>query len=618
MDEQGTGTPRPRRALGPLPDEPDTTPQDDAAPSPPADETTARPGRRAILPDDWDDEDWDDQDRDDDGSEAAADEPTAVWTAVSPSTGYSPSAPRGVDEGEPAGYEGGHQSEPLDGGYQSDPLDGGYQSEPLQGGYEPDTYTSYDPDATESMALRAGAMGADGDTSPRHDWTGTPPAASDTSDGPDDEDADASSSGHRTRNIIVGVVAAVLVLAIILVAIFFLRGDPGTTGGPDPSPTPSETPAVLTAESMLAPADLAPLGEGWTETLAQDRIDSSTPRPNCITPDAEGLPLASASMVRQWESGAQRMLQEAFTFANPEEATKAANLLTTQLGACERPVSWLRPGLDITGVGDSSAGVVAVVQDDADIAHSVTVSRTGNTVHILDHAKPEGAANKDDVAAVTGTAVAKTCEAAGGTCAESPAAETGVPPKLEENPQFLAGADIPRITPGAGRWGGTEVSSEFDFYGSQCEGRDLAALSGPQKALRTYLLQEDANAPEGVFGVDELILTYEDADGAEQLISDMGESINGCADAMLTADVTEGEDLEATGANGEEITGQTWTVTQSVDESTAQYYRLALIQVEDTVIYTVLTSTEDFDFSDGQWQAVGQRAGQRYTQGAEE
>ncbi|QGF22530.1 sensor domain-containing protein [Raineyella fluvialis] len=186
-----------------------------------------------------------------------------------------------------------------------------------------------------------------------------------------------------------------------------------------------------------------------------------------------------------------------------------------------------------------------------------------------------------------------------------------MPPRTDPNPAFLANADLPRITLGTGRWGGTEVGTHFDFFGSQCEGKDLANVAGPSdRKHRAYLLQEDAAAPQ-TFGVDEYILTFPDRGSADQLVKDVSGSLDGCDKAMLTAKVDKTDNISAKGAGGKDITGRTWVITQQVNQTTKQRYRIALAQVDNSVIYLLVPTGESFDFNNGQWRAVGERAGAR-------
>ncbi|WOQ17939.1 hypothetical protein [Raineyella sp. W15-4] len=404
-----------------------------------------------------------------------------------------------------------------------------------------------------------------------------------------------------------------MVIGVIVTTVLFR----GRTSGPAAtgSPTFSGTP-VISAAALLTTDDARRLDDKvtWTETLTQSRVDASTPRANCLTTDAQGVPLPQAAMVRNLQGGGDantNVLNEAFQFGSVQDATTAATIWTTQLGACERPVSYLEGGWAVSNVGDSSAGVSAVVQDKTSVHHTVMLSRSGTVITVVDASRPNTTPDGAVVAGLLGTAVGRTCQAAGGACATDPSATDGVPPKTASNPDFLANADLPRITPGTGRWGGTDVATSFDFFGSQCEGKDLANVAGPTaRRHRAYLIQEDAAAPQ-TFGVDEYILTFPDRQSADALVKDISGSIDGCDKAMLTAKVDKTDDLSAKGAGDRAVTGRSWVVTQQVNQTSKQKYRLALAQIDNSVIYLLVPTGDAYDFTNAQWKALGERAGVR-------
>ncbi|SDB89306.1 hypothetical protein GA0111570_106218 [Raineyella antarctica] len=404
-------------------------------------------------------------------------------------------------------------------------------------------------------------------------------------------------------------------IAVVTTAVLLRGRITGQGPGAGQSPSPTATP-VLTPASMLTVDDVRSLDSkaAWAEILTQERVDADTPRPTCLVLDAQGVPLAQSTVVRKLQAGNDAnnsVLHEAFQFASADDAKSATDLWSKQLGDCSRPIALLANGWTISGVGDAATGVTAIVQDKTAINHTVQLSRSGSVVHVIDASKPQATPDGTAVAKLLGTVVGRTCQAAGGACADNPSASSGVPPQTASNPEFLANADLPRITAGTGRWGGTDVATTFDFFGSQCEGKDLATVAGPEsRKHRAYLLQEDAAAPEGTFGVDEYILTYPDKGGADGLVKDITASINGCEKNMLTAKVEQGAAID-TKANNKAITGRVWTITQQVDQNTKQRYRVGLVQVDRTVIYTMIPTGQSFDFNNDQWKGIAERAGQR-------
>ena len=474
--------------------------------------------------------------------------------------------------------------------------------------------TSDQSDATEAdTRAAAGPATTDGDGSDPQARPGAAPSG--RGNGPSralvsDEDT------PGRRNLVIGLVAGAVVIALIFAGVLIRGRITGQGLGAAPTPTSATTPA-LTVGSLLTVDDVRPLDDkaAWTEILTQERADADTPRPSCVVADADGVPLPQSTKVRKIQAGGDinaYVLQEAFQFASTTDAEAAAAVFTQQLGGCEQPICLLLNGWNVPGVGDAASGVTTIVQDKTPVNHTLLLSRTGTVVHVVDAAKPQTSPSATAVATLLGTAVSRTCQAAGGTCTDAPAATLTPPPRTAENPEFLANADLPRITAGTGRWGGTDVATSFDFFGSQCESRDLATVSGPEsRKHRAYLLQEDAAAPEGTFGVDEYILTFKDKAGADTLVKDIGTAIDGCQGTMLTAKVTKGDTFKF-GANGKEVNGRTWIVTQQVNQNTTQKYRLGLVQVDRTAIYTMIPTGQTFDFNNEQWRAIAERAGQRF------
>lgn len=626
VDEQVPGSPRPRRAADPAPSD---VPEPIEA-SWPQEDAPAR-ARRALdpLPE-----------------EAPASPDDDYYYATEGDDEYSAAADHDVESPRVGDDQGDYELQPAYGGYDTVTAPGGYEPASPRVGYAPvPTQEDYGPAAGDSDA--AGPGSPSWPTTPSHPIS---PLAAAMPPGDETPASSPSATGGATpsdpgsptrpsagsepprpprgpsralesefprgrRNLIIGVVAAVVVIALI-VGVILLRGR--LTGqGPGAASTPSQTAApVLSAASMITVDDVRSLnGEAaWAETLTQDRVDATTPRPSCVLPDAEGTPLPVATMVREIQAGGDDstyVLHEAVQFDSVEDATTASELWTHQLGDCSKPISLILNGWNVSGVGDAATGVSTVVQDTTSIHHTVQLARTGSVVHVIDASRPDSTPEGAAVAGMLGAVVGRTCEAAGGACSDDPTAAGGLPPSTAENPEFLANADFPRITPGTGRWGSTPVATSFEFFGTQCEGRDLASVSGPSaRKHRAYLLQEDAAAPEGTFGVDEYILTFDDKGGADALVDELTTSIDGCSNNMLTATIDKTDAISST-ANNWEVTGQTWVVTQQIDQNTKQRYRIGLVQVDRDVIYTLIPTGETFDFSNEQWRALSERAGQR-------
>ncbi|QGF24071.1 caspase family protein [Raineyella fluvialis] len=418
-------------------------------------------------------------------------------------------------------------------------------------------------------------------------------------------------AGRRKR--IIGAVAIVLVVGVVLATVLLRGGFLGTG-----SKHSSVGAAQILVPSMLTVDDVRQLDTRtvWTSTLSQDWIGSDTPAPVCLAFSDPSLPTPQAAAVRRFQGGPDQdsyVLDVAMQFASDTEAASTADVLLRHMGACDQPGALLERGWNVTGAGDAAAGVSAIIQDKSPVHHTVQVGRTGKVLHILDASQPSVSPDGGRIVGLLAAVIGRACAPAAGTCPDNPSASPGVPPRTALDPQFLAPGDLPRITATTGRWAGTDVSTSFPFFGSQCEGKNLATVPGPQdRRHRSYLLKDDAAAPQGGFGVDEYILAFPDSKGADALAKDVGASIDGCATSIPTAKVEKGDTIDLKAGNAT-LSGRTWTVTQQVDPNARQKYRLALVQLDRNVVYLLAPTGSSFDFSDAQWKAVAVRAGERVT-----
>ena len=276
----------------------------------------------------------------------------------------------------------------------------------------------------------------------------------------------------------------------------------------------------------------------------------------------------------------------------------------------------MQEGYEITGLGDEAVAVKLVLQDQTPEYHTVVLARTGQNVNIIDVAQKDSSVSADDVADAARQVINRQCGSAAGLCSASDMqVKDSMPPAGGDEPGFLAAGDIPRITPGTGNWAGTALTKEVDVGdGSNCEAVDFATVSGPQKRQqRTYLLRNDPGAP-AEFGIDEVVLTMPNTGDAEDLVSEIGDSIDGCESRLLTAKVPQKGEVKAKGAGGMEIEGRWFTVTQELGGNQKSTYRVAVVQSGTKVIYTRMNPEGDFDLEDDEWARVNKRAGQRATQ----
>jgi len=410
----------------------------------------------------------------------------------------------------------------------------------------------------------------------------------------------------RPALIVIAAVAAVVVLVAGVVWALTLRSTA-------PSGGPSESGTAVAQDPFLTGADLGTLGGA---TWVDPSVDAAGLRPVCLPATADGLPAALRSPSRKVtasSSPTDTVVQALDVYADDATATQAYAARLVQAGTCADTVALITGANTITGLADSAEVVRLTVQEQTDQFHSLLISRTGRSVSLID-ATTATAVTASDLANVAAAALSRGCGGELGTCPGSISVATSVPPA--GNPfGWLVPADLPRITPGAGRWGATEPKTTLDVVGSLCEAINLKTVAGTQSVgQRTLLLADDSNAPQG-FGVDQVVYTFADAKGVSTLATKLDKNLTGCADRAPTASVKEGPTVKGTGANGAKISGSTYQVTQKTGTNTV-VFRVAVLSVGTRLVYLLANPSTSFDFSNADWAKVAVRAGERASQAA--
>lgn len=404
--------------------------------------------------------------------------------------------------------------------------------------------------------------------------------------------------------------AGVLVVALVIGGVLWNRDDGA------PSATTSRiAPDQVTVDQLATPTEAALLGTaGWAESQTLMSIADDSPIPLCLGKSAD-VPVAAKTVQRTLTASTSTLLHRIDGYAGVTEAERAFSARSAQLGRCSNVPVLITSGLTISGLGDAAVGIRAVLQDPTPIQHVVVVVRTGASIVILDAYEPTNQFAADAVAKLAAAVVARSCATSGGACpTANPTVTPGVPP-AGGAAGWLAVADLPRITPGYGRWTAADPSSTIKVTGTQCENVTLADVPGPTaRAQRSYVLTEDPKAPQ-LFGVDQVNLTFPtpaEADGFARTIAD---NITNCPGRVATAKVSSEADAAGTGAQGEAISVRLRTVVQTTASAQPVKYRVAIVTVGSRVIYLFANSSDSFDFTNAAWTQIAVRAGERATQG---
>lgn len=449
-----------------------------------------------------------------------------------------------------------------------------------------------------------------------------------------DDDQDRRSTGSRAKlALIIGAVAAVVIIGLVVgFTVLGIGQTPSTNRSPTaptgsqasaPSGNPSASPTdgsveLLTDEMLLTPDEAKTLSakRTWTVAKTQRGPAEDAPVAACFGGDPpEGQPSAQqevSQVLTGSGNSAPVALHQASSYSSPEEATQAFALAAKTLGSCTPAQSYIAEGRTVSGVGDQSVGViVATVTGSATESHSVVVSRTGRVVNILDAGKPKTAITVDRVAKTLAAVTATQCTAAGGKCDGTPSVKDGPPPLGGDEPGFLSLGDLPPAGNTVSEWTADAVDQpSSDFAGSSCEGVDWTTVSAESRASRVYLYPQSGNA---FFGVNEIVLTEKNSQAANKLAAKIKSNLASCKTRKLTATTTTPKQLSGEGAENAPVSGWTVIVTQKSGDGSSRY-RVGVVTTGAKVVYTFLNPTGSYDFSDSQWDAVALRAGVRATQ----
>lgn len=425
----------------------------------------------------------------------------------------------------------------------------------------------------------------------------------------------------KTSLLIAGIAGAVLTVLAIGFAVWSVTTNEvaAPSAGPSLSASTAPKPTALSDDFLLSDSDASLIdpAAGWKVSLTQDSTNADSPQPICIRQASEGLPTPLSTKLRTLTTANANQtaaLHQADGYATADEAQQIFDDRLTQLGTCaESPAIYLSSGVDVLGVGDQAGGVVAVLQGEKPIYHSVVLTRTGKVVNVIDVAQATKPVNLAGLGKAAAAVVDDECSAAVGLCSFNPVARAGVPPLGGDQPGFLAGADLPRISDATGDWSGTNPVTDITVVGSQCESTDFANVDGPtNRKARTYLLRNDDAAPAN-FGIDEVRFTMATPADASKLVDKISDSVGKCPDRALTAKVQELPKIRGVGADKVAVTGRSFLVTQKT-ESGDVLFRIAMVSAGNKFAYLVMPTDAKFDFTDQEWTTIALRAGQRMSQ----
>lgn len=388
------------------------------------------------------------------------------------------------------------------------------------------------------------------------------------------------------------VIAAVVVLILVisLGVVYVLR--PASSSG-------ATAPGAV--DPILTDADVNVIGAGpWTSA-------ATTQGAICLSGGTTVKADRSVSRLLS-NTSESSVLQTVDSYADVDSATEAFNQRLTQLGTCADGTGMVQSASTVKGLG-AAASAVMVKAHKGDATHTVLLVRSNRTVNVFDAATP---------AAIPLTVLANTATASlnrqctGTECPTTISIEATVP-AAGDPPGYLVPGDLPLPNEGVGKWDAVDLAT-VKAPGSSCEGVSLSRVSGATQAgQRTLVLTGDPAAGSEVFGMDQVSYTFPTAKAAQAFAATLTKSLTTCAPHPLTFTLEHSEKVTGTGAKSVPITGQTWRFSHGARGVTA-VFRVAVVTGGNRVTYLMANPLKKLDVSNAEWTAIALRAGQRASQ----
>lgn len=411
-------------------------------------------------------------------------------------------------------------------------------------------------------------------------------------------------------------IAGALALALVVFGLVYS----GTRKAPivvTPSPTPSvSTPPVVDDADLLTVNDMEKIAPkaGWQVSQTLDKLTPTTRRVFCQN-STDGQPNPTLTRQRTLTTTSTKglaALHQIDAYATAADARNAFAAKAANLATCGDVPTWIMRSDAVTGFGDESTALTAVLQDLVDENHTILLSRSGTVVHAYDISQVNSPLRVADVLKGAALAMNRQCASSGGECAQQPSTRATIPPPTG-TPGWLIPSDLPRVTKGAGLWTSTDTSS-VTTKGSQCENTTLASVPGPTKReQRTYLMTQDNAAPQ-TFGIDEVVLTLKDEKAAKDFAGTLQKNLRNCEKRLETAKVSEFGKVSSPFNKQTPITGETALVQQAMGGTETARFRTAVVSVGNKVVYLVSNPSASYDLGDKRFVAIAVRAAERATQ----
>ena len=405
--------------------------------------------------------------------------------------------------------------------------------------------------------------------------------------------------------------------ALILIVIGF-HALANRGGGATHQPTElttSELPPAATAANLMEASDAATVvaDANWARVDTIDSKKERRVRPVCLGKDVADInPVVSLHRTIGTD-GQLALLHEIDGYATVDAATQIYTKRVSDVSTCGINQFHIVAATSVTGLGDEAVQVTVASEEQTIQYHTLLLVRTGRTVSTFIATQADSPVDPTPLVTAAAVRLAEICTASEGSCPDNPTVTPSVPPRTEPV-GWLISADLPRITPGLGKWVLGRGPAELTVNGIGCENMSLDTDPGPTERLQTtFVLSETSQVPAG-FGLDELRFTFADEEAATGFESTLVNNILSCKERLTTADVSEYEAVSGVGAAEVPVAARMFSVSLDKPEDSKAHYQLIVTRAATTVSYVLVTVTPEYQFTEAQLGNIAIRAAQRASQ----
>lgn len=430
---------------------------------------------------------------------------------------------------------------------------------------------------------------------------------------------------HHRRTLLIWAIGVLIVALLLVIGISYFRQNsagpvesPTPTSQPTETPTPTEPPPPEAAvEDLLTPDDAALIVDGasWVVTNTATERSEFPARPVCLSTDVS---TANPLIALQQTLGTSQedqlaALHQIEVFATPEAAQDLMWERIGALSACSGLPAYHVNTNSVQGIGDGARAFTIAYQNDPAEYHTLLMVRNGRALSMLDVVRHGEQVPVQELTLGIQRSLDSICEASDGQCPSDGVTVSETLPLPGDPAGWLEPWDVPRVRAGQGMWT-VGPPSQVSLAGTVCDNIPLATEPGPSdRAQRTYIITQDAEAHEA-FGIDEVLFSFADANGAQEFADQLIENNDGCDDRVLAAEVTEIGTVEGTGADDAAVSAKTYLIElETADDATVRF-QIAIGAGGTKAVYLLAVVTEDYRFTDEQWNTIALRAAQRATQ----